>query len=320
MLQLLSIIFPLLSIIPMKDWQRALSKGPKQEYSPVVFYSQKEAGSNEWLSRNGLLVVRENSPATILFLHGFGNDKFDIAALRLLFKDYSSMAFDFRAHGESTGDQSCTLGHDEVYDVFAAVDFIKSHPKLKNKPVFAYGLSMGAATAIEAQALDSSLFDAMILDAPFMSSEEVIRQGIEKLKFSLLGYNFNIPGRRWLEKYAFNPYVQPVLKWVLKMVASWDSSKIETFIKPILPGESIKNIYIPALFIVCKNDEKISPDSVETIFENHPGFGQLWVTNGRRHCDSVMNNPELYEERVNQFLENVISKQIFDKKKRIIRD
>ena len=305
------IVFSLLSLLNLshiKDgiWQKDSTA------QQVTFYSQKEAGSNEWLARKGVLVIKKDAPATVLLLHGFGTDKSDIGPFRLLFKNYNSMVFDFRAHGESKQDQSCTFGHDEVYDVFAAVDFLKTHPQLKDKPIFAYGLSMGAATAIESQSLDPSLFQAMALDAPFMSSEEVVKQSVEKLKFSLLGYEFNLPGKHFLEKYAFNPYVQPVLKWALGMLASMDSGRIEMFVKPILPIESIKKVTIPVFFIVCRNDEKVSKNSVENIFKNHPGISQFWVTDGRRHCDSVFHDPECYAEMINKFFDKVLSGKIKD--------
>lgn len=299
------ILLSLLSLLPLESIERNFWSS-RARTEQVTFYAQKEAGSNEWIARKGVLAIRDNAPATVLLMHGFGNDKFDVGPFRLIFKDYNAMTFDFRAHGESKEDQFSTLGHDEVYDIFAAVDFIKTHPELKNKPVFAYGLSMGAATTIEAQSLDPSLFEAMVLDAPFMSSEEVIKQSVDKMKLSLLGYEFNLPGKKLIEKYAFNPYVQPVLKWGLKMLASMDASRIETFVKPILPVESIKKVTVPVFFIVCKRDEKVTKESVESIFKNHPGTSQLWVTEGRKHCDSIFNDPECYSDRVNKFYQSVL--------------
>lgn len=306
-----SVAVSLLSLLSLKQIEEGVwSSRPKVQQ--VTFYSQKEAGSNEWIARKGVLSIKPGATATVLLLHGFGNDKFDVSPFRLIFKDYNAMTFDFRAHGEYKEDQISTLGHDEVYDIFAAVDFIKTHPKLKDKPVFAYGLSMGAATAIEAQSLDPSLFKAMVLDAPFMSSEEVVKQGVDKLKFSLLGYEFNLPGKRFLEKYAFNPYVQPVLKWALKILTSFDSHRVEVFVKPILPIESIKKVTVPVLFIVCKNDEKVSKESVENIFNNHPGISQLWVTEGRKHCDSVFHDPECYADMINKFYNSVIEGTVYE--------
>jgi pimeloyl-ACP methyl ester carboxylesterase len=284
----------------------------------IVFYSKKEEGSNERIARKGVLVKRENAPATIVILHGYGNDKFAVAPFRLFFKKYNCFTFDFRAHGEGIDDQYCTLGYDEVHDLFGAIDFIKSQNDLKEKPILIWAPSMGAATAIEAQAIDPTLCIGMFLDSPFPSSEEIIRTGIEKMKLGILGYEFDIPGSGLLEKHAFNTYVQSILKYLLKKVASVDATKIDTFVKPIYPIESIKNVNVPCFFSICKNDEKIPVEGVMKIFENHPGPKRLRITNGKDHCDSIFNDPEKYEKMVNDFFDEVLSGSIYNKPNEII--
>ncbi len=110
----------------------------------VTFYALKEAGSNERMGRKGILVKRANAPATILILHGYTKDKFDVGPFRIFLSNFNCFTFDFRAHGEHIEDQCSTLGHDEVYDIFAAVDYLKSRPDLVKKPIFIFGFSMGA--------------------------------------------------------------------------------------------------------------------------------------------------------------------------------
>ncbi len=149
----------------------------------VVFYPHGGTYEGKKIERNGLLVQYEDAKATVLICHGFMCDKIDAGFLRQLFPrgEYNIMSFDFRAHGENVCDQYCTLGRDEAYDVIAAAKFLKHHPALKGKPLFAYGFSMGAVAAIEAQAKDESLFAAMILDCPFDSAENVIKRWSYKI-------------------------------------------------------------------------------------------------------------------------------------------
>jgi uncharacterized protein len=284
----------------------------------ITFYSKKDDNSNERIARKGILVKRKNAPATVVICHGYGNNKFAVAPFRIFFRDYNSLTFDFRAHGEQIEDQCCTVGHDEVYDLFGAIDFIKSQADLKDKPVLIWAPSMGAATAIEAQAMDPNLCIGMFLDAPFPSSEDIIKQGIAKMKLGVLGYEFDLPGSGLLSRYAFNSYVQPVLKYLLKKVASLDATKIETFVKPVYPIESIKKVKIPCFFAVCKNDEKISVKAVTQIYKNHPGPKKLWITNGRDHCDSVFYDPEKYEKMVNDFFKSVLNGKIHKEEKKEI--
>ncbi len=284
----------------------------------VTFYAKKEEGSNERIARKGFLVKRRKAPATVLILHGYGINKFDVAPFRLFFKDFNCLTFDFRGHGENIEDQYCTIGHDEVFDLFAAVDFIRSQEDLKNKPIFIWAPSMGASTAIEAQSIDPNLCQGMFLDAPFPSSEEILKKGLEKMKVAILGYEFNIPGSGLLEKYGFHSYVQPVIKFLLKQIAKVDAMKISTFVKPIYPIESIKKVTIPCFFVTCKNDEKIPPEGVKQIFNNHPGIKRYWETGGRHHCDSLWEHPEKYAETVSKFFKDIATGKIYSQEKEIV--
>jgi pimeloyl-ACP methyl ester carboxylesterase len=235
-------------------------------------------------------------------------DKYDTAILRQLFPKgtYNIFTFDFRAHGEVSHNQWCTFGKDEVHEVITAGTFIKNHPALKNKPVFAYGFSMGAVAAIEAQAQVPALFNGMILDCPFASSENVIKKGLENAKISLFGYEFSLPGKYLLEKYAFHPYVQTLVKYTLKCLAKLDSKDINTIIYPLYPVETIKQISIPCFFIHCRHDEKISITDAKALYQNAQGFKRQWITNGRRHYDSLFYNPEQYRFHIRQFLQQIL--------------
>jgi pimeloyl-ACP methyl ester carboxylesterase len=282
----------------------------------VTFASQKALDApGEKLMRTGLLYLNPKAQATVLVCHGFMCDKFDIGFLRrTLFSDYNVMVFDFRAHGEQVDEeQCCTFGRDEALDVKGAVDYLKARPDLNNLPRIAYGFSMGAVAAIQAQAADSSLFAAMVLDCPFDTAKNVIKQSIEKLNIHLFGYTFEFPGKKLLEKFAFNSYVQSFLKTLLKTVAQLDATATNTVIYPLNPVDSIKNICAPCFLIHCRNDEKVSVDAARALFNNVPGYKRLWITNGRRHFDSIFYNPEKYNYKVNAFIKSVLNETLYKK-------
>lgn len=274
----------------------------------VKLFAQATDDSSDIIERNGILVLYPQAQATVLVCHGFMCDKFDVGFLRQLFPKnrFNIMTFDFRAHGEAVDGQECTLGLHEAYDVIAAAHFLRTHPLLKSKPLFLYGFSMGAAAAIEAQAKDSSLFDAMVLDCPFDSTENIIKRGLENMKFSVFGYEFDIPGKSWLQQYAFHPYVQSLVKTALRAVAHLDQQNVETKICPVSPSDSIKKVTVPCFFIHCRNDEKIPIEAARLLFENAPCQKSLWITNGRRHFDSLFYNPEVYIRKVVKFYNRVI--------------
>ena len=277
----------------------------------VILLPKEHHNSSKTIMRKGVLSRNPSAKATVLICHGFMCDKYDVGILRKVFKksQFNVMTFDFRGHGEDNEGQYCTFGKDEALDVIAAAQFLRHHPELGHLPLFVYGFSMGAVSAIEAQALEP-LFDAMILDCPFDSSEKVIKTGLEGLKCSLFGYEFSLPGRHFLQKYAFHPYIQSLVKAVLKTVAQMDTTGVNTNFCPLYPSESAKKITIPAFFIHCKNDQKVSVDQVRKVYEGAAGFKRLWLTDGRRHYDSFVYNPEKYIEKVRQFYNQVLNGEI----------
>ncbi len=61
----------------------------------------------------------------------------------------TSVCFDLRAHGNSTG-QYTTFGFSEVHDLEAIVQFIKNNKKYKNLPLYLLGVSCGGAVVLHA--------------------------------------------------------------------------------------------------------------------------------------------------------------------------
>jgi uncharacterized protein len=274
---------------------------------PISFYAQRTTNSQDRIVRQGALKTKKDAPATVVICHGYMCDKNDTGFLRSVFKDYNVLTFDFRAHGQNTARQYCTFGHDEAHDVIGAVNFVKSRPEIANKPIIAYGFSMGAVSAIEAQSRQGKLFDAMVLDCPFDSSDFLLARGFEKLKLNLFGLVVPMPGRFILQKYAYNPYVQSLVKTLLKTVAKMDATEIKTRIMPVSPVESVEKVSVPCFFITCKNDEKVPVDSVVAVYAGAKGYKRMWITNGRRHFDSFFYNPEKYVHRVNDFIAQFIA-------------
>jgi pimeloyl-ACP methyl ester carboxylesterase len=263
------------------------------------------------IERQGILVRRKQSPVVILICHGFTCSKDDVRFLRgSLFSDYTTMSFDFRAHGECcTSEHVATFGAQEKYDVIGAVEFIRSQPDLAHKPLIVFGFSMGAVAAILAQAERKDLFAGAILDCPFESTDKLIERLINTLNFSIAGYEFGLPGKSLLKRYAYNPYVQEVIRKALSMRTSpSDSSRsnIKTLMVPIDTVQAAQSLSIPTLFIVCKKDKKAPVSAVYDVYRVSPGFKRLWITNGRDHFDSFFHNPERYGYMIFNFIETIL--------------
>lgn len=281
----------------------------------VSFEARESLLSDKKITRRGLLTINPRAAATVLICHGFMCDKFDINFLRLMFKDYNCMTFDFRAHGEESDGQCCTFGRDEAYDVIGAARFIKNHPLIKNKPLFVYGFSMGAVASILAQAQDHTLFTGMVLDCPFDSTDKLLERGISHLKINIFGYEMAIPGSSLLKSYAYSPYIQSLLKAILKTISKMDATQVNTCICPVYPEEAVRYVTVPCFIIGCVKDDKATEEAVMSVYTNSVScYKRLWMTEGRRHFDSVFYRMDDYFHKVNRFIKNCLQKKLMDKK------
>ena len=144
----------------------------------IVFDSFVDATKKETLQRRGILVRRNHALGTVVICHGYLGCKKDSLALKHLFPLYNVLVFDFRAHGDDRQGQVSTIGRDEAFDVMAAVQIVKNDPVMSKKPIIGFGFSMGAVSAIQAQSIDDTLFDAMILDCPYDSTDDAMSRGL----------------------------------------------------------------------------------------------------------------------------------------------
>ncbi len=289
----------------------------------ISFEVDADDSSLKKIVRHGTLLKIPGARATIVMCHGFMCDKKDIGIIRMLLRSgkfqYNILSFDFRGHGEYSQGQSCTMGKHEIHDVLGAVSYIKSLKEIKNLPIIGYGFSMGAVSLIQTQgAADSEKkapFDALVLDCPFDSSDAILKQVLEQLKISILGYRFGLPAQSFLHKYFFSSYVQSCFKLLLRANSKFGAQNVNLSLQEILPYKSAQNISVPTLIITCSNDEKVPLESVENVYNNlASSYKELWVTNGRRHFDSLFYNPEAYTYRVLRFIEKFLEKKFKDKK------
>ena len=308
----------------------------------ITFFAREHADSDHMIARKALLIKRPGAQITALVFHGFMCDKYDVRFLsnalfgralgylgqngdtgRLMIQDpdnmsesenmlrelrkapFNTLVIDFRAHGDAAAGQCCSFGKNEMFDVIGAVDYVKSHPDLKNTVRVAYGFSMGAVASILAQAHDPTLFDMAIWDCPFDSTEKLLERMVDKLKISAFGYEIGVPGRSVLQKYVYNEYVQSILKFMLKTVAHLDTRCIDTCIMPINTVTAMKSIKIPVLIIGRKQDEKAPIEAVHRVYDAAQGYKSLWISNGRTHFDSYFFNPEKYIYIVRHFIQEV---------------
>lgn len=113
---------------------------------------------------------------TVVLAHGNGKSKSEMLSwAEPLHAKYNLVLFDFRNHGQSSGDRT-TLGVREVDDLRAIVDWLE---RTKSPPSIAVlGVSMGGATAIDEAAKDERVA-AVILDSTHATLVGALQRQLE---------------------------------------------------------------------------------------------------------------------------------------------
>lgn len=286
----------------------------------VSFPVQKDANTQDTFIRKGFLTLRPNALGTVVICHGYTQSKHEAFFFRTLFPHFHVLAFDFRAHGDLVEGQHSTIGRDEMFDVKGAVEFVKSHPELQDKPIIGFGFSMGAVSLLQAQSHFKNLFDLMIMDSPFDSSSDCMGRSMDKLlTVHIFGQRYKLPGKKLFMKALYNPQLRPIIKWFFAWASGMNPNAVKTKFVPVIPLDHAYEITVPCMFITCENDKSVSVDRVRRLYDAvKASYKRLWITGGPKHCGSCLAHPELYSYKVNRFIKNALANSWVDGAK--IRD
>lgn len=238
-------------------------------------------------------VYEEDPKAVVIFISGIHNPSvtaFFGHAKMLKENGYASILYEMRAHGESDGDVIC-LGFKEYLDTRAVVDYIKSNEKYANVPIVVYGLSMGAATAVNSIGEIDDI-DALISMSAYSSWEDVFSDTMKKM------------GAPKIIAEIQKPFVKIYTTFKYGM-SSFN----------VNPKNEIKNLgERPALLMHSKDDAEVPFSSFERIINNAPSHVETWVREGNLHFivqDYDIENPQNdkeYREHILGFLDEHFGK------------
>jgi len=149
------------------------------EYEDVYFNAGPGVKLHGWY-------VKGSTDTTVLWLHGnAGNisDRVEILVSMTRNLGVSSLLFDFRGYGRSTGKPS----EKGLYaDAEAAFDWLVKEKKTDPGSVIAYGHSLGSAVAVDLAVREKGKLGGMVLESPFTSAKEVARMMYGGLPVDLL--------------------------------------------------------------------------------------------------------------------------------------
>lgn len=241
--------------------------------------------TNDGLEVIAYEVRAEDPKAVVVFLSGIHNPSvtaFFGHARMLLDEGYSSILLEMRAHGESEGDV-VALGYEEHLDVKAVVEHVKADPAYRGVPVVVFGVSMGAATAINSIGQMPEI-DGLI---------------------SLSAYS------SWDDVFVDNMGIPEPLAWAQRaFVRLYTGVKYGYDSRHVVPKRQILELGDrPALLAHSTGDSQIPFASLGRLAERAPSHVEIWAREGDKHFivdDAFLLEPWKdweYADRIIGFLE-----------------
>ncbi len=231
------------------------------------------AGASGATIRGWLIPGRKGEGAVVL-MHGYRGDRTQVTGRAPFLNQagYTVLAFDFQAHGESTG-KYITVGYLESHDARGAVEFLK-----KNNPgekIGVIGLSMGGVASILASPpLD---VDAMVLELVYPDIRGATANRLELYLGS------------WARPFA------PLLTMQFPLRAGIDANALR-------PIDRIGAIKLPKLFIAGAKDQHTKLAESRALFDAASEPKELWVVDAA-HVNIHEAVKVEYERRVTAFFD-----------------
>jgi uncharacterized protein len=215
----------------------------------------------------------------VLLFHGVGDNRAGSSAFAefLLRAGYSVVMMDSRAQGESGG-ADATYGWLERHDTVAIVSALESSEKVRH--VFALGVSMGAAIALQSAAVEPRIA-AVVAEDPFANLREV-------------SYDYaGLHRWPWLGMTLFRPASIEAMR-TLKAAGGFDPNQVS-------PERAVAARAFPVLLICGTADHTIPCRHAEMIYNSARGPKELWIVHGAAHASAYGQAPADYERRVLSF-------------------
>lgn len=217
----------------------------------------------------------------VLLFHGIADDRTGTlgAAEFLLLRGYGVVMMDSRAQGESGG-RMATYGWKERYDTVAVTNALYATERVHH--MFALGISMGAAIALQSAAVEPRI-DAVVAEDPFANLREV--------SYDYAGLHFS----PFLGKTLFRPAVM-VAMYFVKKEGGFNPEDVS-------PEKAVAQRPFAVLLICGTADYTIPCRHARRIYDSARGPKELWIVQGARHAEALGRAHAEYERRVIRFFE-----------------
>jgi len=220
----------------------------------------------------------------VLLLHGAKSNRLVLVDRMRFLNDagYSTLAIDFQAHGESTGDL-ITLGWLEWLDARSALAWLRA--RLPGEPVAVLGISMGGTAALIGPPIEA---DAVIVES--------VSPDLAGAVSNRLGLRFGRAGR----------ILTPFVLGAMRLAAGIDASKLR-------PIDGISRLHKPIFVMTGAEDQKTTVAEARDLFAAANPPKRYWETPGAPHWDLSFVGGQAYRERLLDFLASTLRSPPADK-------
>jgi len=217
----------------------------------------------------------------VLLFHGVSDNRTgDLGHADFLLRHgYSVVMMDSRAHGKSGGDMA-TYGWKERYDAVAITAALYATEKVRH--LYAHGVSMGAAIALQSAAVEPRIA-AVSAEDPFANLREVTYDYAGLNVSPLLGETL----------------FRPASIFAVRAVARAGGFNPDE----VSPEKSVVQRPFPVLLICGTNDHRIPCRHAQAIYGAAIGPKELWIVLGAGHASALGQAPAEYENRVISFFQ-----------------
>lgn len=235
-------------------------------------------------TRDGATLVGWFIPAesaaegTVIYLHGVGDNRISGLHVARTFHDrgYNVCLYDSRRHGESDG-KFCTYGYHEKYDVAAVIDSLEYSYGSDLGRIGLFGVSMGAAVALQATAIDGRIV-AVVAEGCFTDLRTISLDGqkrIIRLRWEFLG---NLVMKR--------------------------AERIAGFVcDEVSPLKAVEGIRVPVFFVHGTEDPIIYPMYSEILYSKANEPKELYYIRNAYHNNTWIVGGKEYGEKLISFFD-----------------
>ncbi|MCI0424125.1 MAG: lysophospholipase [Acidobacteria bacterium] len=238
------------------------------KFEPVSF------STSDGETLRGWFIYGSNGAALVVVCHGLGTNREDVRGVSrfLCQAGFNVLAFDFRAHGESTGYKT-TFGFREALDIQAAVQYARERHPQQFKGIGVYAISMGTAAALLA-ARHLPEVEAFVFDSPFARLSDLL-------------------------KLQFNEWPHVLRRIFAKLAGFYGALLMGTQVDSIAPEDYVQYLGSRPMLVFHGDQDALIPIAQgKQLFQKVSSPKEFMETPGAAHVQSYTVMGKVYEARV----------------------